>query len=140
MHTRTCLIPLIPVLGLMVACVTPPLNRTQTAELATAANLQKFAGPPIDSFTWLGSYDGFRTLSDKEVVLFPTVTDGYLIRVRDPCVNLRLANHVGLSSTNRTVSRTFDHVIADNMQCRIDTIRHIDYAAYKRARDTGAGP
>ena len=88
----------------------------------------------------MGSYDGFRTLSDKEVVLFPTVTDGYLIRVRDPCVNLRLANHVGLSSTNRTVSRTFDHVIADNMQCRIDTIRHIDYAAYKRARDTGAGP
>jgi Family of unknown function (DUF6491) len=139
MRTRAALICLIPVLGLLVACVAPPLNRTQTAELQTESNLQKFAGPPIDSFTWLGSYDGFRTLSDKEVVLFPTINDGYLIRVRDPCMNLRLANHVGLTSSDRTVSRNFDHVIADNVRCRIDTIRHIDYAAYKRARDSGAG-
>jgi|HubBroStandDraft_1064217.scaffolds.fasta_scaffold491078_1 hypothetical protein len=139
MPTRSPLIPLIPVLGLMVGCVAPPLNSTQTAELATEANILKFAGPPIDSFTWLGTYDGFRTLGDKEVILFPTVNDGYLIRVRDPCINLRIANKVGLTSSDRTVTRSFDHVLADNMQCRIDTIRHIDYAAYKRARDAGTG-
>jgi hypothetical protein len=137
MSSLTRLMALLPALGLMVGCTTPALNDTQTAELATEANFLKFAGPPIDSFTWLGRYDGFRTLGDKQVVIFTTINDGYLIRVLDPCINLRIANKVGLTSTTQTVDRRFDMVLADQERCRIDTIRHIDYAALKRARAAG---
>ncbi|HTB65384.1 MAG TPA: DUF6491 family protein [Steroidobacteraceae bacterium] len=106
-------------------------------DAATQAKLLQFAGPPIDSFTYLGHYDGFRTLGEKQVVLFTTINDGYLIRVRAGCRNLRYVNRFGLTSSDRTVNRVFDFVLADQQRCPIDTIRHIDYGAFKRARDTG---
>jgi len=106
-------------------------------DAATQAKLLQFAGPPIDSFTYLGHYDGFRTLGEKQVVLFTTINDGYLIRVRAGCRNLRYVNRFGLTSSDRTVNRVFDFVLADQQRCPIETIRHIDYGAFKRARDTG---
>jgi hypothetical protein len=121
---------------LLAGCATvPPISKQ---DAATEATLLQFAGPPIDSFTYLGRYDGFRTLGDKQVVIFTTINDAYLIRVRDPCINLRIANTVELTSSNRTVSRTFDFVLADHERCLIDTIRHIDYAAVKRARSAAS--
>lgn len=137
MRSMTRVLALIAALGVLAGCVAPALNTTQTAELATEANFLKFAGPPIESFTWLGRYDGFRTLGDKAVVIFTMINDGYLIRVLDPCINLRFANKVGLTSTTRTVNRHFDMVLVDQERCRIDTIQHIDYGALKRARLAG---
>lgn len=132
MPTLTRLMPYMFAAALLAAC-TAPAPRADDA--ATEAKLLKFAGPPIDSFTYLGRYDGFRTLGAKEVVIFTTVTDAYLIRVRDPCINLQFADRIGLTSSNRTVNRAFDFVISDDERCQIDTIRHVDYGAYKRDRD-----
>ena len=132
MPTLTRLMPFMFAVAVLAAC-TAPAPRKEDA--ATEAKLLKFASPPIESFTYLGRYDGFRTLGDKEVVIFTTVRDAYLIRVRDPCINLQYANTVGLTSSNRTVNRAFDFVISDYERCQIDTIRHIDYGAYKRDRD-----
>jgi hypothetical protein len=134
MPTLTRLSAIILAALVLAGCTTPPPNKR---EVATEANLLKFAGPPIDSFHYLGHYDGFRTLGDNQVVLFTTVNDGYLIRVRDPCLNLRFVNRFGLTSTDKTVNRAFDYVLADRLRCPIDTIRHIDYRAYKQARDAG---
>jgi hypothetical protein len=120
---------------LLAACTAPAPRKE---ELATEAKFLKFAGPPIPSFTYLGRYDGFRTLGDKEVVIFTTVSDAYLIRVLDPCINLQFADRVGLTSTNHTVTKQFDFVISDHERCRIDSIRHIDYSAFKRDRDSPA--
>jgi hypothetical protein len=132
MATLTRLTTMVFTAALLAACT--PLPPISKQDAATEATLLKFAGPPIDSFTYLGRYDGFRTLGDKQVVLFTTINDAYLIRVRDPCINLRYANTVGLTSSDRTVNRAFDFVLSDHQRCRIDTIRHIDYAAMKRAR------
>jgi hypothetical protein len=132
MPTSTRLMPFVFAAALLAAC-TAPAPRKEDA--ATEARLMKYASPPIESFTYLGRYDGFRTLGDKEVVIFTTVSDAYLIRVRDPCINLQFANRIGLTSSNRTVNRAFDFVISDHERCQIDTIRHIDYAAYKHDRD-----
>ena len=118
-------------LVLLAACTAVPPSK---ADLATEANFLKYAGPPIESFTYLGRYDGFRTVGDKVVVIFTTINDGYLIRVKDPCIQLRFANRVGLTSTSHTVNRHFDFVLADHERCRIDTIQHIDYLALKQAR------
>jgi hypothetical protein len=70
--------------ALLAGCTTLPPDKQESA---TEAKLLKFAGPPIDSFTYLGHYDGIRTLGDEQVVLFTTVNDGYLIRVRAGCRN-----------------------------------------------------
>ncbi|HEX3838857.1 MAG TPA: DUF6491 family protein [Steroidobacteraceae bacterium] len=118
--------------ALLAGCTAPAPRKE---DLAMEAKLLKFAGPPIPSFTYLGHYDGFRTLGNKEVVIFTTVSDGYLIRVRDPCINLQFANVVGLTSTDHTVTSQFDFVISDHERCHIDSIRHIDYGAFKRDRD-----
>ena len=134
MPTLTRLTVLIPAAMLLAGCVAPAPSKQ---EVATQATYLKYSGPPIDSFTYLGHYDGFRTLGDKQVVLFTTINDGYLIRARDPCINLQFANRIGLTSSNRSVNRAFDFVLADQQRCPIDTIRHIDYGAFKRARDTG---
>lgn len=120
--------------AVLAGCTAPPPSKLETA---TETKLLKFAGPPIDSFSYLGHYDGIRTLGDKEVVLFTTVNDGYLIRVRDGCLNLHYVHEFGLTSTVRTVNRAFDFVLADGERCPIDIIRHIDYRAYKQARDSG---
>lgn len=134
MPTLTRLMAFILVATLLAGCTTPPPSKQ---DLAMEARLLKFAGPPIDSFTYLGHYDGIRTLGDQEVVFFTTVNDGYLIRVRAPCMNLRFVNRFGLTFTDRTVNRAFDFVLADQERCPIDSIRHIDYSAFKRARDAG---
>jgi hypothetical protein len=134
MRTLARLTAIILAAMLSAGCTAPPPSKQ---DVATEAKLLKFAGPPIDSFTYLGHYDGIRTLGDKLVVIFTTVNDGYLIRVRDPCPNLRFVNRFGLTSTDRTVNRAFDFVLADQERCPIDTIRRVDYGAFKRARDTG---
>jgi hypothetical protein len=105
------------------------------SEAPTTETYLKYAGPPIDRFTYLGHYNGFRTLGGNDVVIWTDINDAYLIRVLSPCTQLPFANRVELTSTAHTVTRNFDFVIVDHDRdrCHIDTIRHIDYAAMKRA-------
>jgi hypothetical protein len=73
MPTVTRLRAIIFAAALLAGCATPPPISKQDA--ATEATLLQFAGAPIDSFTYLGRYDGFRTLGDKQVVIFTTIND-----------------------------------------------------------------
>jgi hypothetical protein len=132
--TLTRLMALMSVVGWMAGCVAPPPGKSTTA---TTETFLKYAGPPIDSFTYLGHYDSFRTLGGNDVAIWTTINDVYLIRVRSPCVELPFANVVELTSTAHTVSRTYDYVIVDHDHCHIDTIRHVDYGAMKRAHLAG---
>jgi hypothetical protein len=133
MPTLTRLTTFVFATVVLAGCVAPAPRK---GDAAAEAKFLKFAGPPIESFTYLGRYDGFRTLGDKEVVIFTSVNDAYLIRARDPCLNLQFANKIGLTSSNRSVSRAFDFIISDHERCQIDTIRYVDYGAFKRDRDT----
>lgn len=134
MPTLTRMMASVAALALLAGCVAPAPRK---ADVALEASLLKYAGPPIESFTYLGRYNDLRTLGDKAVVLFTTVSDAYLIRVKDPCYGLQVANRVGVTFEQHTVNRNFDNVIVDHLHCRIDTIRHIDYGAMKRDRIAG---
>ncbi len=103
------------------------------SEAPTTETFMQYAGPPIDRFTYLGHYSGFRTLGGNDVVIWTDINDAYLIRVLSPCVQLPFADRVELTSTAHTVTRNFDFVIVDHDRCHIDTIRHVDYGAMKRA-------
>ena len=109
--------------GLLTACATAPTKQTYL----------QYAGPPIESFTYLGHYNGFRTLGGQDVIIWTDINDAYLIKVLEPCLNLVYANRVELTSEARTVTRSIDSVIFDHGRCRIDTIQHVDYGAMKKA-------
>ena len=86
MRTVTRLITLTAI-GLLAGYVT---GATAKSVSANDRNLLKFAGPPIDSFTYLGHYDGFRPSATSDVVILTTVNDAYLIHVMAPCVHCPL--------------------------------------------------
>src|SRR5579862_9550720 len=92
------LMALITTLGLIGGCATAP----------TKATFEQYASPPVDSFTYLGRYNGVRILDGNNFVLWTTVNDAYLIKVMDPCPNLAFANKVDLTSASNTVTSSVD--------------------------------
>jgi hypothetical protein len=120
------------VLAGCVAVPAPPAPPSKEAQLYL-----KYSGPPIDAFTYLGRYDGFRSLGGPYLVIWTTFRDAYLIKVRDPCIELPFADKVGLTSTSRTVNRRFDFVLVRQDRCRIGTIQRVDFQAMKEAHVAG---
>ena len=69
-----------------------------------------FAGAPIDEFTYLGNYDGWRSLGKNVLAVQTGMRDAYLITVQGPCSELSFANTIALTSTGNTVRRGLDSV------------------------------
>ncbi|HTY94167.1 MAG TPA: DUF6491 family protein [Steroidobacteraceae bacterium] len=134
MSTLKRLMASVPALALMAGCAT---GSHVLSPAPTREQFLQYAGPPIEGFTYLGHYDGFRTLGGNEVLIWTTINDAYLIKVLDPCPELPFARKVELTSSSRTVTRQFDWVIVAHDRCHIDTIRHIDYGAMKRSGIAG---
>jgi hypothetical protein len=130
---RPLWVPVAAALGLLAGCVavaqSPPTQDAQT--------FLKYAGPPIDTFTYLGRYQAVRVLGGSYFALWTTFADGYLIKVREPCPDLPSADKLDLTSASRTVNRKFDNVIVGHEHCQIDTIQHLDIQAMKRAHIVG---
>jgi hypothetical protein len=133
MRTLSGLLAPIAALGLVLACA----SAAAASPAPTLETYMQYAGPPIDSFTYLGHYDGFRTLGGRDVVIWTDINDAYLIRVMDPCTELPFANAVKLTSSVRTVTRSVDAVLVGHDRCRIESIRHVDYLAMKKAHLAG---
>ena len=69
-----------------------------------------FAGAPIDEFTYLGRYDGWRSLGRNVLAIQTSISDAYLLTVQGPCSELEFANTIALTSTGNTVRRGLDSV------------------------------
>src|SRR5262249_40805347 len=95
----------LPALALLAACSGIPLKEREAAE---RDRYEAYAGPPVDHFTWFGHYDGWNPIGKHELVVWTGVSDAYLIKVAEPCEDLRFANRVGLTSTASTVYSRFD--------------------------------
>ena len=100
-----------------------------------------YAGAPVDQFTWLGHFDSWQSLSRSELVVFTTPWQAYYLKIWLPC-DTHFANHIGLSSTARTVYTRLDSVIVGRDRCPIDEIRPIDYRRMQAdmRRDAKAPP
>jgi uncharacterized protein DUF6491 len=61
------------------------------------------------------------------LVVWTNLTDAYLLTVREPRINLRIAHRIGLSSTSGTVTDGLDYVLVEHEQCQITEIRPLDY-------------
>ncbi len=117
--------------ALLGGCAGVPPNRS---DAVAKENFIKYAGPPVENFRHLGHYNGFRTLGGRDVVVWTTINDAWLITVMEPCPDLPFANGLGLTSdAGHTITRRIDWVTFDHGRCRIEQIRHIDYLAMKQA-------
>jgi hypothetical protein len=118
-----------PAVALLTACSGIPLNQRETRQ---AELYHQYAGAPIDSFTYLGRYDSWTYIGNYEVVVWTTINDAYLIKVKQPCSELPFAQHIGLTQTVHTVSRKFDFVVVGRDKCWIDSIQPVNYLQMKR--------
>jgi hypothetical protein len=87
-----------------------------------------YAGPPVDSFTWLGRFYSWQTLGDNQLVVFTTPSDAYLLTVQAPCNDLPFTQIVGVTTTAGTVHARLDSLIVKGWRCPITQIRPVDYA------------
>jgi Family of unknown function (DUF6491) len=125
MPILTRLMAMLTAVGLMAGCASSPSPTKET--------FLQYAGPPIQSFTYLTHYRSFRSLGGQDVVIWTTINDAYLIKVLEPCIDLPYTGKIELTSESRTVTRGIDAVLVGPARCRIDTIRYIDYGAMKKA-------
>ncbi|HEY1725958.1 MAG TPA: DUF6491 family protein [Steroidobacteraceae bacterium] len=119
-HCRSWLLPM---LLLLAACAGIGRRADDQTERDRYA---KYAGAPIDHFTWLGHFDGWAAVGPYQLVLWTRVDQAYLVTVQSPCTDLEFTQRVGVTSTAGTVSH-LDSVTFDHQRCPITEIRPIDY-------------
>ena len=91
----------------------------------------RYAGAPIDRFTYLGRFDSWQALSRNELVVWTSINNAYLLTIADSCSDLQFAQRIGVSSSAGTVSR-LDTVSFDHQRCPINEIRPVDYRQMRR--------
>jgi hypothetical protein len=92
----------------------------------------EFAGPPVESFSYLGRVNGWNALGDDQLVIFTSVNDAYLLSLASPCRDLQFAKNIRINATGSTVHSRFDTVRVDQT-CQITQIRPVDYGAVREA-------
>ncbi len=121
-------------LATLLACVA---GCTTQRTKGTLEQFEQYAGPPVDSFTYLThSYD-FTPVGPLQLVFWPTINDAYLITVRAPCPGLAFARAARLTQTANTVTTGVDMVQFQDQSCFIKEIRPVNYLKMKQELHTG---
>lgn len=119
-------------LALMIVTACSGIPRRESDQAALERYLD-YAGTPVDRFTYLGRYTGWRPLGRNKLIVWTGINDAYLITVAEPCIDLQFTMRIGLTSTGNTVSRGFDSVTLPGRQkCTITEIRPVDYGQMKK--------
>jgi hypothetical protein len=95
-----------------------------------------YAGPPLQSFTWLGHFDSWEPLGKDHLLVYTRPNEAYLLKVSGPCDVRFATGPVGITSTNYTVYTGLDSItvrsgVGGTWQCRIDEIRPLDVRRMK---------
>jgi hypothetical protein len=126
------------ILAAVAALTACAAMKNRETDEQTLARYMDYAGEPVDSFSYLGRFDGWRSLGRDRVVVWTGVNDAYLLTVQQPCQDLQFAQRIGVTSTGSTVSRGFDSVkVGNNQTCRITEIRPVNYKDLKAAEKAG---
>ena len=118
------------VLAALAACSSIPRAERDREALE---RFKDYAAAPVDSFTYLGRFTGFQTLSQYQLVVFTGVNEAYLLTLSPPCSGLQFASGIGFTSRTHTIYKGFDEVRFDRERCRIAEIRPVNYREMKKA-------
>ena len=129
-------------LAMLLACAAaaPAVAQQTASERADLARYQKYAGTPVDDVQYF-QINGFEYLAPDKVAIWFGVNKLYLLTVQTPCINLGLANGLGLTAKNNRLYKNFDFVTFDHQRCKILRIEPVDELKMKqdRAREKEAG-
>ena len=103
---------------------------TDTTMAHNLALYEKYAGAPVEEIRQFRQ-DGFQMLGERAIGVWSNPGELYLVEV-EPCGGLDFARAISISSTQRVVSRRFDHVSFEHQRCRIERIRRVDERAMKK--------
>ena len=107
---------------------------------ATAlAEFEQFAGEPIPRFHTFRELDRWRSFDDRTLAIWVGVNRAYLIKLRDPCLDLHRQMTIRVNGDNGFVDAQFGRIEFGNERCRIGEIREIDEKARKKARREAKG-
>ncbi len=120
---------LLPTVAVVTACSGIPLKDREAEQ---RDRYHQYAGPAVDSFTYLGSYNGWTAIDEHELVVWTTNNDAYLITVESPCENMLFANRIGLTQTSHTVYQKFDFVKVGRWKCMIKSIQPVNYLQMRK--------
>jgi hypothetical protein len=133
-------------LQIMLAAVTATLSMSVCASDARRTENEKLAlyrahaKPPVESFHYFNSLDGWTSLGDSAVAIWTRPSEAYLLEVNGPCPDLDFAQAIGLTNQFGRVYTRFDRVIprmvaggAQPIPCHIKEIRPLDVKALKAA-------
>jgi hypothetical protein len=123
-QVRSIALALVILLG---ACSSIPQRSTASEVPSKYQKYLQYAEAPVDGFTYLGRYDSWLSISDTQLVIWTTFDNGYLLTVREPCIDLRFAERIAITNTTNTVSNRLDSVIVGHDRCQITEIRPLDY-------------
>jgi hypothetical protein len=112
--------------ALLAACSSSGIPKHDDPQSQQRDRYASYAGPPQDSFTWLGRYDSWQSIGNNQLVIYTTPFDAYLITVASPCNDLPWVNTIGITSTTSTVSARFDSIKVKRTLCQITEIRKVD--------------
>jgi hypothetical protein len=101
-------------------------------DAAQRARFNAYAGKPVGQFTWVSANRSSWAIDRDQLVAWTNINEAYLVTVARPCPNLKLARHIGISSTAGTVYARFDRVFAQGRTCLIRTIQPVDYRRMQR--------
>jgi hypothetical protein len=118
---------------------TAAANSGTPAQQQALARYSAYAGPPIESFTWLGHFYSWEPLSRNQLVVFTTPSDAYLVKIWPPCDMRFVFDTIGLTTTASTVYARMDAVLVHTdptgpLRCPIDEIRKVDYQRLRAAQ------
>ena len=99
---------------------------------------QAHAGEPVRDFQYFGSLNGWTELGDKALVVWTRPSEGWLLSLDGPCMDLSYAPAISVTNMMGRVSARFDRVIVlgvnrgmTPMPCRIQTIQPLDVKALR---------
>lgn len=102
-----------------------------TAQDRALVRYQTYAGPPVQSFNWLGRFDSWEPLGKDHLLVYTRPNEAYLLRVNGPCDVRFATGPIGITSTNSTVLAGLDSIVVNSgvggkWQCPIAEIRPLD--------------
>lgn len=117
-----------------------------TTQERALARYEAYAGPPVQSFSWLGRFDSWEALGKDRLLVYTTPRDAYLLKIGPPC-NLRFVLYkVGITSAHSTVYQGLDSIVVSDTlgggpwDCPIQEIRPLDVHRMKADLARGADP
>ncbi len=125
---------LVLVVGMLAACAT---NNRAERLAARLALYEAHAGEPVRSirtFRW----DRYEVLGDSAIALWASPRRGWLVTLRKPCIGIDNTRLIGIEQTTPSLYARFDRILFRTFsgideRCMIETIRPIDYAAFRAA-------